>query len=71
MCRNTHLQEKGKGGNMKALIYKASDYKYKEIKEINNINDLKNIYNNIIIDFTFEEETQTDMTITIYDDYVE
>lgn len=70
MCRNTHLQRKGKGENIKVLIIKASDDKYEEIKEINKIEELETIYKKIIIDFR-RKRKETNATITIYDDYIE
>ena len=49
---------------MTFTLYKASDYTFRETITVNTLEDLKNIYCSIIVDFE-------DMTITIYDDYVE
>jgi len=65
---------------MKILLTKASDWKYKEIIEIDNIMELKNIYDKFILDFNFTEfmkdsdkEKYKDCMFEaeVYDDYVE
>lgn len=49
---------------MTFTLYKASDYKFRQTITVNNLAELKEIYPSLIINFE-------DMTITIYDDYVE
>ena len=49
---------------MTFTVRKASDYNYNEIITINSLEELKAINEYIIVDFC-------DMTVTIYDDYVE
>ena len=49
---------------MTFTLYKASDFHFRKTITINNLKDLKDIDDYLIINFE-------DMTITIYDDYVE
>lgn len=49
---------------MTFTLYKASDWKFREEITVNSIEDLRNIYPRLIVNFD-------DMEITIYDDYVE
>lgn len=63
---------------MKAIIKKASDWDYREVKEINTLEELLKIYHSLIIetDKTIiniykEKEKKIDCVITIYDNYVE
>lgn len=55
---------------MKVLVIKASDDEYEEIKEINTIEEIEQIYKRIVIDFR-RKRKGTNATITIYDDYIE
>ena len=63
---------------MKVVIKKASDWNYREVKEINTIKELLKIYHSLIIetDKTIiniykEKDKKIDCVVTIYDDYVE
>lgn len=63
---------------MKAVIKKASDWDYREVKEINTLEELLKIYHSLIIetDKTIiniykEKGKKIDCVVTIYDDYVE
>lgn len=63
---------------MKAVIKKASDWNYREIKEINTLEELLKIYHSLIIEkdktiinICKEKDKKIDCVVTIYDDYVE
>jgi len=62
---------------MKVLIKKASDWDYQEIKEINTLEELIEIYKSLIVETGDElepyllPEKDIDMVVTIYDDYIE
>ena len=63
---------------MKAVIKKASDWDYREVKEINTLEELLKIYHSLIIDTSKniiniykEKDKKIDCVVTIYDDYVE
>ena len=63
---------------MKAVIKKASDWGYREVKEINTLEELLKIYNSLIIETSKniiniykEKDKNIDCIVTIYDDYVE
>lgn len=63
---------------MKVLIKKASDWDYREVKEINTLEELLKIYPSLIIDrdktiidIYKEKNEKIDCVIRIYDDYVE
>lgn len=63
---------------MKAVIKKASDWNYREVKEINTLEELLKIYHSLIIDTSKniiniykEKDKKIDCIVTIYDDYVE
>lgn len=65
---------------MKALILKASDSSYKELKEINTLDDILKIYDSIIVEYdeqtldiyrVFKEYKDIKLVITIYDWWVE
>lgn len=62
---------------MKVLIIKANDDDYEEIKDINTIEELKELYHKIIIDFNvgkrYKDHYKVDIQarVTIYNDYVE
>lgn len=63
---------------MKVIITKASDWDYKEVKEINSLEELLKIYHSLIIDsdkttidLYKEKEEKIDCIVIIYDDYVE
>ena len=63
---------------MKAVIKKASDWNYSEVKEINTIEELLKIYHSLIIDTSKtiiniykEKDKKIDCVVTIYDNYVE
>ena len=59
---------------MKVLVLKASDYTYEEIKEINSLQDLQNIYHSLVIDFEKADDygySDIDVIVRIYDDYLE
>lgn len=59
---------------MKVLVLKVSDYTYEEIKEINSLQDLQNIYHSLIIDFENADDygySDVNAIVRIYDDYVE
>lgn len=63
---------------MKAVIKKASDWNYREVKEINTLEELLKIYHSLIIDTSKniiniykEKDKKIDCVVTIYDDYVE
>lgn len=63
---------------MKAVIIKASDWDYREVKEINTLEELLKIYHSLIIDtdkssinIYKEKDEKIDCVVTIYDDYVE
>ena len=63
---------------MKAVIEKASDWNYSEVKEINTLEELLKIYHSLIIDTSKniiniykEKDKKIDCVVTIYDDYVE
>lgn len=49
---------------MTFTLYRASDYHFSQVITVNSLEDLRNIYPNLIVNFD-------DMEITIYDDYVE
>lgn len=59
---------------MKALITKTSSYRYKKVKEINSIDDLKKIADaedtSLVINFN-PWGGNYDITVEIYDDYRE
>ena len=63
---------------MKVLIKKASNWGYREVKEINTLEELLKIYHSLIIDsdktvidIYKEKNEKIDCIVTIYDDYVE
>lgn len=63
---------------MKVVIKKASDWNYREVKEINNLEELLKIYHSLIIDtdktiinLYKEKDEKIDCVVKIYDDYVE
>lgn len=63
---------------MKVVIEKASDWNYREFKEINTLEELLKIYHSLIIDTSKniiniykEKDKKIDCVVTIYDDYVE
>ncbi|MDD7753063.1 MAG: hypothetical protein PUJ51_00970 [Clostridiales bacterium] len=63
---------------MKVIIIKASDWDYREVKEINTFEELLKIYHSLIIDsdknaidIYKEKNEKIDCIVTIYDDYVE
>ena len=63
---------------MKVVIEKASDWDYREVKEINTLEELLKIYHSLIIDtdkttinLCKEEDEKIDCVVTIYDYYVE
>ena len=63
---------------MKAVIKKASDWDYREVKEINTLEELLKIYHSLIIDTSKniiniykEKDKKIDCVVTIYDNYVE
>lgn len=67
---------------MNCLILKASQCFFYEFKVIHNLQDLLNIYDSLIIDFSPDtldlyrndgkfKNQKIDIVITIYDDYVE
>lgn len=63
---------------MKAVIKKASDWDYREVKEINTLKELLKIYHSLIIDtdkttinLYKEKDEKIDCVVKIYDDYVE
>lgn len=63
---------------MKVVIKKASDWNYREVKEINTLEELLKIYPLLIIDTSKniiniykERNKKIDCVVTIYDDYVE
>lgn len=63
---------------MKAVIKKASDWDYREVKEINTLEELLKIYHSLIIDtdktiinLYKEKDEKIDCVVKIYDDYVE
>ena len=63
---------------MKVIITKASDFDYKEVKEINTLEELLKIYHSLIIDsdkttidLYKEKDEKIDCIVIIYDDYVE
>lgn len=63
---------------MKVIIIKASDWNYREVKEINTLKELLKIYHSLIIDsdkttidIYKEKDEKIDCIVTIYDDYVE
>nr|UVX48940.1 MAG: hypothetical protein [Bacteriophage sp.] len=63
---------------MKAVIKKASDWDYREVKEINTLEELLKIYHSLIIDtdkttinLYKEKDEKIDCVVKIYDDYIE
>lgn len=63
---------------MKAVITKESDWDYREVKEINTLEELLKIYHSLIIDtdkttinLYKEKDEKIDCVVKIYDDYVE
>ena len=63
---------------MKAVIIKASDWDYREVKEISTLEELLKIYHSLIIDtdkttinIYKEKDEKIDCVVKIYDDYVE
>lgn len=63
---------------MKVIIKKASDWDYREVKEINTFEELLKIYHSLIIDtdkttinLYKEKDEKIDCIVKIYDDYVE
>lgn len=63
---------------MKAVIIKASDWDYREVKEINTLEELLKIYHSLIIDtdkttinIYKQKDEKIDCVVKIYDDYVE
>jgi len=63
---------------MKVVISKASDWNYKEVKEINTLEELLKIYHSLIIDtdktiinLYKEKDEKIDCVVRIYDGYVE
>ena len=57
---------------MKALLRKASDYKYEQEIELNELEDLLSLIDmyGLVVGYTAEGETLR-LTVTIYDDYLE
>lgn len=59
---------------MKALLRKASDYRYEREIELNELEDLIDLIGEygcgIVVGYTTEGETLK-LTLTIYDDYLE
>lgn len=59
---------------MKALLRKASDYRYEREIELNELEDLIDLIGEygyeIVVGYTVEGETLK-LTLTIYDDYLE
>ena len=59
---------------MKALLRKASDYRYEREVELNELEDLIDLIGEygygIVVGYTTEGETLK-LTLTIYDDYLE
>lgn len=63
---------------MKVIIKKASDWDYREVKEINTLEELLKIYHSLIIDtdkttinLYKKKDEKIDCVVKIYDDYVE
>lgn len=63
---------------MEVVITKASDWDYREVKEINTLEELLKIYHSLIIDtdkatinIYKEKDEKIDCVVKIYDDYVE
>lgn len=63
---------------MKVIIKKASDWEYREVKEINTLEELLKIYHSLIIDtdktiinLYKEKDEKIGCVVKIYDDYVE
>lgn len=63
---------------MKVVISKASNWDYKEVKEINTLEELLKIYHSLIIDtdktiinLYKEKDEKIDCVVRIYDGYVE
>ena len=63
---------------MKVLIKKASSWGYREVKEINTLEELLKIYHSLIIytdkstiNIYKRENEKIDCVVKIYDDYVE
>lgn len=63
---------------MKIIIEKASDWTYREFKEINTLEELLKIYHSLIIhvgknfiDQYKEKYGKIDGVVTVYDDYYE
>lgn len=63
---------------MKVLIKKASNWGYREVKEINTLEELLKIYHSLIIytdkptiNIYEKENEKIDCVVKIYDDYVE
>ena len=63
---------------MKVVISKASGWDYKEVKEINTLEELLKIYHSLIIDtdktiinLYKEKDEKIDCVVRIYDGYVE
>ena len=63
---------------MKVVIKKTSDWNYREVKEINTLEELLKIYHSLIIDtdktiinIYKEKDKKIYCIVTIYDDYVE
>ncbi len=63
---------------MKVIIKKASDWDYREVKEINTLEELLKIYHSLIIDtdktiinIYKEKDEKIDCVVKIYDDYIE
>ena len=63
---------------MKVVIKKASDWNYREVKEINTLEELLKIYHSLIIDtdktiinLYKEKDEKIDCVVKIYDVYVE
>ena len=63
---------------MKVVIKKARDWNYREVKEINTLEELLKIYHSLIIDtdktiinLYKEKDEKIDCVVKIYDDYVE
>lgn len=63
---------------MKVIIKKASNWDYREVKEINTLEELLKIYHSLIIDsdkttidIYKEKDEKIDCIVRIYDDYVE
>lgn len=58
---------------MKVLVLKTSDYNYEEIKEINSLQDLQNIYHSLVIDFENADDyghSDINAIVRIYDNYI-